>query len=227
MTTSHSSMSVEDYLKSRCIEIASDITSQANKMEKQLKEEMKEARKELMGVHEDCVGGTEMDIDEGENDKENSSSAPKSSSSYSSSTASTSTSKPSSISSSVPRSTRKKRGPAIPHVSVLIESGPHTNLIAVLKPTAAKAGFAYVGRSTGKKFRESGLSLHKDLEVSTTHGHFKASKDGSIYFVDTGSTNGTFVGEEQLEEGSPLLIKDGARIRCGASMMKLTLTTPE
>lgn len=46
-------------------------------------------------------------------------------------------------------------------MSVLIESGPHNNLIAVLKPTAAKAGFAYVGRSTGKKFRESGLSLHK------------------------------------------------------------------
>ncbi|GMI10214.1 hypothetical protein TrLO_g15596 [Triparma laevis f. longispina] len=163
MNTAHSSMSVEDYLKSRCIEIASDITSTANKLEKQLKQEMKEAREELIEVHERCVEGEDGGVTEMEVEEEGSEFYDKENSTHNNTTKNrSSTSKPSitSTSTSAPKSTRKKKS-VIPHVSVLIESGPHNNLIAVLKPTAAKAGFAYVGRSTGKKFRESGLSLHK------------------------------------------------------------------
>lgn len=147
-----------------------------------------------------------MDLGTSNNDKENSTS------NHTTTTTTSSKVAP-------PRSTRKK--PPAPHVIVIIESGPHSSATFSIRPGSTKATYAYVGRSTGKKFRVGGLSLPKDLEVSTTHGHFMSSKDGRVYFVDTGSTNGTFHNEEQLEEGAPLEVKDGMKIRCGASLFRI------
>ena len=48
-------------------------------------------------------------------------------------------------------------------------------------------------------------------------------KDGKIYFTDTGSTNGSFVGDDQIEEGEPLEIVEGLKLRLGASVLRLSI----
>lgn len=114
---------------------------------------------------------------------------------------------------------RESGGKAKCNVSVVAKGGPHDGEKKLLKPRYKKA--CYVGRSGGKKFREKGLSYGKDFEVSTTHGKFEMMKDGKIYFTDSGSTNGTFLGETSIEEGDPILIPtdETLEIRIGATIM--------
>mmetsp|Transcript_12756 Transcript_12756/g.25989 ORF Transcript_12756/g.25989 Transcript_12756/m.25989 type:complete len:226 (+) Transcript_12756:65-742(+) len=218
-------MTVEDFLKARCLSLAGEINSYGARLEDKLREEFEEGKKELLNVHRMCVEGAEEEedgvVDMDCNDETEKENDPSTSTSTTSTRARRSAATSSNSTTSAPtRSSRKKPQTTI---HVLVEAGPHANMKAVLKPTKATA--AMVGRSTGKKFREKGLSLSKDLEVSTTHGKFQLMKDGKIYFTDTGSTNGTFIGDRQLDEGDPVEITDDLKIRVGASVLRLSVIT--
>ena len=67
-----------------------------------------------------------------------------------------------------------------------------------------------------------GLSLSKDNEVSTTHGHF-IMKDGAMCFVDVDSTNGSFLNGEALEEWVSHPVKDGDELLVGATHLDIKL----
>lgn len=112
------------------------------------------------------------------------------------------------------------RGATTITLRVEFVGGPYTNDVCNL---SIKPRMRYpVGRSQGKRFKERGLSLHKDLEISTSHGRFELI-DGAVHYIDTGSTNGSFLGKEKLKEDVPVAIKDGARLTLGQSELKLSL----
>ena len=71
-------------------------------------------------------------------------------------------------------------------------------------------------KNAGKKFREKGISLPKDNEVSTTHAKIELKND-EIVLVDVGSTNGTSVDGEPIEEGKPHPLAAGNTVVFGAS----------
>lgn len=80
-----------------------------------------------------------------------------------------------------------------------------------------------VGRSQGKRFKDRGISLSQDLEVSTTHGKFEVL-NGLFYFTDTGSTNGSKVAGEELEPDIPYPLTHGLVLTCGQTAMKISLS---
>jgi pSer/pThr/pTyr-binding forkhead associated (FHA) protein len=87
-----------------------------------------------------------------------------------------------------------------------------------------KKTIGWVGRSSSKKFRQHGLSLSKDLEVSTTHGKFFVnSDDGRVYYTDTGSTNGSKMDGSTLQVDVPYLVENGTRLLLGATELQLTI----
>jgi len=113
--------------------------------------------------------------------------------------------------------------PTIIHITVI--AGPHTGETFALKPSArAKHP---VGRSRSAKFVEKGISLHKDLEVSTTHGHLFI-KAKQFYFTDANSTNGSRVvvngtSEQRLEPNEPVVLEQGMQLVLGQSTLEIKL----
>lgn len=109
-------------------------------------------------------------------------------------------------------------------VNVEITSGLHAGKTYKLMPKARKP--CWVGRSQGKKFRDLGISLSKDGEVSTCHGKFELVK-GQLCFTDTGSTNGTKLGTslgEELTPQKPYPLEDGLQLVLGGSTFKILLS---
>jgi hypothetical protein len=106
-------------------------------------------------------------------------------------------------------------------IYVELQSGDYQGETFTLQPKARS--HAWVGRSQGKKFREKGISLPKDLEVSTTHGRFEFLRNKLVY-VDTGSTNGSRLGEVDIAPNEPVELESGMIIAVGQTMMKITLS---
>jgi hypothetical protein len=102
---------------------------------------------------------------------------------------------------------------------VEIVAGEYVGQSYELKPSSKAP--CMVGRSKGKKFTTRGISLAKDLEVSTTHGKFEIVND-QVCFTDTGSTNGTRIGGQELETDTPVPITDGLEITCGQTILKVS-----
>eukprot|EP00940_MAST-03C_sp_MAST-3C-sp2_P003264 g3264.t1 len=72
-----------------------------------------------------------------------------------------------------------------------------------------------IGRSRGRKFRCGGLSLSKDNEVSTNHGRIEV-RAGTIFYIDTHSSNGTYINGEMIETNKPVRFASGDTFVMGA-----------
>lgn len=116
--------------------------------------------------------------------------------------------------------TEKSAGVSSDILRVEIVGGEYLGTKFEVKPT--KSAFAWVGRSTSKKFREKGISLPKDLEVSTTHGRFEP-KMGKFVYLDTGSTNGSRIGKRELEPNEKVELRTGMEISVGQTVMRVTV----
>eukprot|EP00545_Synedropsis_sp_CCMP1620_P007771 CAMPEP_0119005878 /NCGR_PEP_ID=MMETSP1176-20130426/1983_1 /TAXON_ID=265551 /ORGANISM="Synedropsis recta cf, Strain CCMP1620" /LENGTH=224 /DNA_ID=CAMNT_0006957733 /DNA_START=46 /DNA_END=720 /DNA_ORIENTATION=+ len=107
-------------------------------------------------------------------------------------------------------------------IQITIIAGPHSsnsNNSYSLQPKSNAP--CMVGRSAGKKFRDKGLSLSKDSEVSTTHGKFEIISNRA-YFTDVGSTNGTTYHNVLLEPNEPFLLDEQMILVVGGSTIQIT-----
>ena len=78
------------------------------------------------------------------------------------------------------------------NVVLVVKAGPYVDGKFTLVQSKTRREFI-VGRSTGKKVKDHGVSLPQDPEVSTVHGRIECRADGKVYFEDLGSTNGSYV----------------------------------
>ncbi|CAM9832132.1 unnamed protein product [Scytosiphon promiscuus] len=116
-------------------------------------------------------------------------------------------------------------------ISVSIKGGPYDGL--VFEISVEEDGDArLVGRSTGKKasfltltfmFKNHGISLRRDSEVSITHGMFMNS-GGVVTFMDNGSTNGTEVDGEWVKPKKAYKIFPGSELQIGQSHCTVAIT---
>jgi hypothetical protein len=112
-----------------------------------------------------------------------------------------------------PRSRRSRKGGAAAEPAM--PPGPSAVVIHAegARPrTVAVRGNMVIGRAA-----ECELALD-DTFVSQQHARLFA-KNGSWYFEDLGSTNGTFVNDQRL--GAPAMVQPGDRIRTGTTIMEL------
>ena len=124
--------------------------------------------------------------------------------------------------------TTANKPPDTIHIDVV--SGPNEGLFYDLQPRTRT--YSWIGRSQGRKFKQKGISLPKDLECSTTHGRFEytnttntgGENDGpKFYFVDVGSTNGTQIDGYECEPNVSYVLSTGMNILCGKTNLKVTL----
>ena len=80
-----------------------------------------------------------------------------------------------------------------------------------------------MGRSTGKLFKEKGVSLYKDKEISTTHARVEI-RNGEVFLVDADSTNGTQLNNVDVAGGVPMRLKEGDVITMGSTELMVHVT---
>jgi hypothetical protein len=103
-------------------------------------------------------------------------------------------------------------------------TGPHIGQKFRLELVAGKDEDSFkLGRSTGKVFKEKGVSLYKDKEVSTAHGKIEI-RNGVAFFIDTKSTNGTIVNGKMIETQQPVRLSDGDVLSVGGTELAVTIT---
>jgi hypothetical protein len=108
-------------------------------------------------------------------------------------------------------------------VTLKTTSGPHMGQRFRLEATTESGDAFKIGRSTGKAFKEKGLSLYKDREISTSHAKIEI-KNSQVFFVDTKSTNGTALNGESLEANVPYRLKTGDVVSMGGTDLLVTVS---
>ena len=106
-------------------------------------------------------------------------------------------------------------------VTLKCVSGPHIGQKFRLETPENKIEDTFkIGRSTSKLFKEKGLSLYKDKEVSTAHGKIDL-RHGAAFYLDTKSTNGTAINGKMIESQQPVRLKDGDVLSIGGTELNV------
>ena len=105
-------------------------------------------------------------------------------------------------------------------IKIVVVEGVHKNASFNFKRTQRLT--VMIGRSTGKRFKKTGVSLYKDSEVSTTHGKIHVIKN-DLCFSDLGSTNGSFLNGQALEARKSYVIHDGDVLKLGQSYFNISI----
>ena len=105
-------------------------------------------------------------------------------------------------------------------IKIVVVEGVHKNASFNFKRTQRLT--VMIGRSTGKRFKKTGVSLYKDSEVSTTHGKIHVIKN-DLCFSDLGSTNGSFLNGQALEARKSYVIHDGDVLKLGQSYLNISI----
>lgn len=100
-------------------------------------------------------------------------------------------------------------------------AGPHIGQRFRLEPSTENGDDVFkIGRSTGKLFKEKGVSLYKDKEISTTHAKVEI-RSGIAFLVDANSTNGSQLNNVDIESITPLRLKNGDIITAGSTDLQV------
>lgn len=112
-------------------------------------------------------------------------------------------------------------------VNLKVKSGPHLGQKFRLELDDNKMEDTFrMGRSGAKAYKDKGVSLYKDKEVSTTHARMEI-RNGMVFYIDTESTNGSFLNGEKVEVNKPKEIRDGDNITLGASEISVSVVTAD
>lgn len=109
-------------------------------------------------------------------------------------------------------------------VTLRCTSGAHSGQRFRLEPNTENGEDNFkMGRSTGKLFKEKGVSLYKDKEISTTHAKIEV-KNGQAFLTDNRSTNGTILNGVEMEPLVPIRLKEGDIILMGSTELHVQVT---
>jgi len=97
--------------------------------------------------------------------------------------------------------------PALPMYLIILSGGIPGAMIRLA------AGGTRVGRAP-----DNAVQL-PESSVSRYHAHLKVDDDGMARLTDLGSTNGTYLDGERIPDHTPVVLRDGNRIRFGSSMV--------
>jgi pSer/pThr/pTyr-binding forkhead associated (FHA) protein len=112
-------------------------------------------------------------------------------------------------------------------VTLKVNTGPHLGQKFRLELTEGKTEDTFrLGRSGAKLYKEKGVSLYKDKEVSTTHARIEI-RNGEAFYIDTRSTNGSSLNGMRVEVNVPYNIKEGDMLSIGASECSVSIAASD
>ncbi|GAB5030542.1 signal peptide protein [Nannochloropsis oceanica] len=212
-TFSSQEQTVEEYLKAHCSQLVGDLNAHAEGLIKNLQEELEKGKAEILALAQDNNALAPAAVQPPSSD---------SSTDASSGGAATSYSHPRPAEAAAAAASAPPTVPAYQTIILHVKEGPYASCTFKLIQSKARKEFI-IGRSTGKKVKDHGVSLPQDPEVSTVHGRVEVRGNGNIVFEDLGSTNGSFINSISLEERVPQVLRTDDVLKCGGTIMTVEL----